>query len=288
MKIKLLFVSFVIIMCFGCNQKNDGPPSAYLTSAMIKQDLKEVKKIIRKDPDIVNVRMRYGNIEGTPLLMAITSSNSDIIEYLIEKGADVNYKDLNGASVSQITISGRNYQAFEILLENDVDLSTTDNNGANIYHYVLSGNSSEILNILYKRVPGLLDKSNNQGATPLSIVLSEKEKQDSAIWLLSHGANLEKAVEAFPGIIESMVENKCNKSIEYILSNDYGLVEYNGNPKKYGLSHLSVGYENIDLLNFLLENGYYRNEKDSDGLTPRDLAKNFELDEYVSLIDSYK
>jgi len=72
--------------------------------AIEKDDLAAVKKIVEADPDVVYLEAR----ESTPLSMAVGRGNTEIIKYLIEKGADVN------AGVEMISSEGETYYEYPL------------------------------------------------------------------------------------------------------------------------------------------------------------------------------
>jgi FOG: Ankyrin repeat len=72
--------------------------------AIEKDDLATVKKIVEADPDVVYMEAR----ECTPLSTAVGRGNTEIIKYLIEKGADVN------AGVEMISSEGETYYEYPL------------------------------------------------------------------------------------------------------------------------------------------------------------------------------
>lgn len=73
---------------------------SYLHVAVDNRMLNIVKELVNKKANI-NIKDKYGR---TPLMIALSSYNGDrtIIDFLIEKGADVNAETENGVSCKQI------------------------------------------------------------------------------------------------------------------------------------------------------------------------------------------
>jgi cyclase len=61
--------------------------------AIQRGDLERVKALVEGDPQLVILSIRPG---GTPLLVAVGARQLPIVEYLISKGADVNYESKYG------------------------------------------------------------------------------------------------------------------------------------------------------------------------------------------------
>ena len=286
---KTLFVLFsiYIILSVGCRQKENIPPSAYISAAIVNSDLKEVKKLIRKNPDLLNIRMRIGELEFTPLSSCIATNKTEIALYLIKSGADINYRNLNGTSIAQLTVNAGNYEVFSALVNNDVNLETIDSNGSNIYHYAIFKPDFRILDTLYQRIPYLLDRPDSEGATPFLLAITHFEMYNVAMWFLQKGASLDNALSEYPLLVEMMMEKHTNELNIYLNENDETFRNYLGENTNYTLSHFAIGYRNKEFLEYLLKSGYYSNQKDIDGFTPRDLAVNFYLTDYIELIDNY-
>ncbi|BBJ31652.1 hypothetical protein RAS_07610 [Rickettsia asiatica] len=140
----------------------------------------------------------------TPLSIAASAENADIVKELIEKGHDVNAKDEKGntalfyASTKEIAqilldkgasfeveneylyspihyaaIIG-NKELFTFLLEKGVDVNTKDGNGRIPIHYVTYSKQHEITQILLQS-DSEIDTVDNYGGTPFFYLLLKHE-----------------------------------------------------------------------------------------------------------------
>ena len=82
--------------------------------------------------NIIKLLLEYGadinqqNGYLTPLLTSINAKRTDIIEFLIAKGADVNLKHSNGENPLTDSIRLEQYHVSKLLIENGADLSEID------------------------------------------------------------------------------------------------------------------------------------------------------------------
>lgn len=65
----------------------------------------------------------------TSLLSAAFYNNVELLEWLIEKGADINAKDNNGYTALHFAIQEAHDDSVTLLLNHSVDLNAKDNNG---------------------------------------------------------------------------------------------------------------------------------------------------------------
>lgn len=77
--------------------------------------------------------------DGTPLYNAVLKENVEIVKYLIEKGADIDY-DSNGPYEDNIVLAAvkrENFEILKILVEAGADLDTQNPEGIISYEYAL-------------------------------------------------------------------------------------------------------------------------------------------------------
>lgn len=78
------------------------PSATPLCNAVSKGDLATVKKFIEYGADI-NERSN----DMTPLMIAARYNNVEIVEYLLSKGADVNFKNESGMTALKCAIASK-------------------------------------------------------------------------------------------------------------------------------------------------------------------------------------
>ena len=179
--------------------------------AVENNDLEKVAKVLTKHPDKVNavddsdntplaIAAENGNLQmvdllldngadpnkeglfGTPLALALNfgSEEPQIPERLIEKGADINAKfGLSGGSALHMTadIIGAE-DAVEFLLEHGVDVNARDNYGSTPLHIVANGSSpkSAIAKLLIDAGADVNAKDEH-GKTPLYYALRDENDE---------------------------------------------------------------------------------------------------------------
>ena len=150
----------------------------------------------------------YTGIDFTPLDLAVVNGYKEIIELLIEKGADVNAEDDDGNSplhmayrgeINELMVVNGCKEIFELLIEKGADVNAKDDNGCSPLHtaytkeiaelFIANGadveakdyygntplhfaNSGEIAELLIDNGAGVNAK-NSDDCTPLDLALEE-------------------------------------------------------------------------------------------------------------------
>ncbi|MBW5377315.1 ankyrin repeat domain-containing protein, partial [Brachyspira pilosicoli] len=110
-------------------------------------DLETIKKLIESKSLDVNYNLGDKYSKSTPLIQAIKYKQTDIINYLLENNADINLKEeLTGftplmASFHDITIT-------ELLIEKGADIEARNVDGINPLVYAVSLNDEEMVKFL--------------------------------------------------------------------------------------------------------------------------------------------
>jgi len=168
-------------MFFGRRKKNDcGDADAdSLFAAVATGDLARVKRLAIDcgvDPNV-----REDDKGATPLHVAAEYGYSEIVEVLLEHGADPNIRDKYGETPLHVAAAFGNSKVVEVLLEHGADPNARDDYGATPLHYAAAFDYPKIVKSLPKDL-------SDYDATPLQGAV-EFNYPEVAKLLLEHGAN---------------------------------------------------------------------------------------------------
>lgn len=107
-----------------------------LANAILTGEIKEVRRSLEAGTDPNQLIPGEG---GYPLHFAVNSS-IEIIQMLIEYGADVNVKDVKGRTPLHIVAASKpSIEKMELLIDNGAGVNAVDNEGKTPLAYVLQG-----------------------------------------------------------------------------------------------------------------------------------------------------
>ncbi len=107
-----------------------------LANAILTGDIKEVRRSLESGIDLNQI---IEGEQGYPIHFAVNSS-IEIIQMLIDYGADVNVKDAKGKTPLHIVAAVKpSIEKMELLIDNGADVNAVDNEGKTPLAYVLQG-----------------------------------------------------------------------------------------------------------------------------------------------------
>jgi len=173
---------YIYSMSFGRRKKiNCGDADAdSLFDAVETGDLAEVKRLVvgcGVDPNV-----REDDYGATPLDAVAEYGYSEIVEFLLEHGADPNIRDKYGSTPLLYAAMFGNSKVVEVLLEHGADPNIRNKNGFTPLHYAAAFDYPKIVETLHKE--GLSDDD----ITPLKAA-AEFNYPEVVKLLLEHGAN---------------------------------------------------------------------------------------------------
>jgi len=98
----------------------------YIDDHIDKGNLSVVKKLIEKNPNLINYKDCF---ENSPLHIAAQENQVDIAFFLIENGANVNDKEDIGQTPLHVAVTFKNKGIIELLIKNGSDVNAKDNSG---------------------------------------------------------------------------------------------------------------------------------------------------------------
>ena len=144
------------------------------------------------------------------LMLAIQNNDINKVKDLISKGADINYKDIDGFTPLMRATARGNEEIVKYLLDKDAKIDIKNNAGAGvIMNGVLGG--IPILNLLLKYGADI-NECDDYGANALHAAIQIKSQIEET--------GNEELAERFKQIIEFLVLNGCeiNKKNKYLLT----------------------------------------------------------------------
>ncbi|WP_297246066.1 ankyrin repeat domain-containing protein [uncultured Brachyspira sp.] len=124
-----------------------------LVYAVSLNDEEMVKFLLEKGADantVCEIKNEHTDISPTPLMNAAYKGNTNIINMLLENGADINYTTDYGMTALMYAASFNQFEAAKVLLENNADTSITDEDGYTALDLAKSEDYKDIVELLKK------------------------------------------------------------------------------------------------------------------------------------------
>jgi len=197
-----------------------------LNLAIVSENTELVDYLLERKAD---VNLKSGEERLTPLQMAAIMDNNEIIDRLIKMGADINQHDSN-----PLVQAIENYEIVEKLLGLNINVKNTSNGEDPFTEAINKGNPEIVRILLEKNVD--INKKNNEGEIPIIKAIENKD------------------VEIIKLLLENKADvNKTNKEGETPLIS-------------------AIFDNNEDMVKLLLENGANVNKANNEKITPLDAA----------------
>jgi len=159
------------------------------TPLLLAHNLKLIELLISKGADI-NVKTNSG------LTLLHRAETKEIAEFFIDKGVDVNAKDSNGFNAFWFAVKRSRIEVVEVLIENGADLNIQDRtSGLTALHNAAGNGDNDMVELLITSGADLnakgvikVNKVDRFGATPLDYALTQRRPQyDTADLLRKYG-----------------------------------------------------------------------------------------------------
>ncbi|KAL5021726.1 hypothetical protein ScPMuIL_000881 [Solemya velum] len=230
-------------------------------------DLELIKKLVSANLHAVNCRDVDGR-HSTPLHFAAGYNRVAVVEYFLQHGADVHAKDKGGLVPLHNACSYGHYEVTELLIKHGACVNVADLWKFTPLHEAAAKGKFEICKLLLTNGADA-NKKNRDGNTPLDLV--KEGDQDVADLLRGDAALLEASKKGNLARVQKL------STAENINCRDtFGR---NSTPL-----HLAAGYNNVEVAEFLLENGADVNAQDKGGLIPLHNASSYGHVEIAALL----
>ncbi|XP_050690454.1 poly [ADP-ribose] polymerase tankyrase-2-like isoform X1 [Eriocheir sinensis] len=229
-----------------------------LLEASKSGDIDCVRRILSAQPHLVNVRDLDGR-HSTPLHFAAGYNRVPIVEYLLQHGADVHAKDKGGLVPLHNACSYGHYEVTELLVRHGASVNVADLWKFTPLHEAAAKGKYDIVKLLLKHGADV-NRKNRDGHTALDLV--KESDQDVADLLRGDAALLDAA-------------KKGNLARVQKLLNPDNINCRDSQGRNSTPLHLAAGYNNLEVAEYLLENGADVNAQDKGGLIPLHNASSY-------------
>jgi len=231
----------------------------------------EVAKVIIQSPR-VDIDKRGTKVDGfgnewerTPLLIAAENGQTEIVDLLLKKGADINARDrTNGAPLSQgnsalILAAAMNHlDTVQLLLAQakKPDVLLKEREGKTAFWFAVANENLEMVKLLYSH-GSKINLPDKTGASVLTTTVLHK-KYDVLDFLVSNGADINKADnKGYTPLMEAIAWKNKNQAVvvkylEKFLTFKPRLNHVAGD---YSALHEATHYGFVEAIGLLLDNG---------------------------------
>jgi ankyrin repeat protein len=151
-------------------------------------ELSRVKALVEQQPDLINA---YAPDGFQPLGLAAFFGHADIVEFLLDKGVEVNSPSKNSLRVTPLhsAIANRRTAIVKLLLEHGADVNTTQADDFTPLHEAAQNGMLDVTQWLLDRGANVNARLSSNGKTPL--VLAIENKREAVAELLKRHSAVE-------------------------------------------------------------------------------------------------
>ncbi len=190
-----------------------GRPSEHLLNYAGKGDLEVVKYIIEKyriDPN----RPRTEN-GGTALYQAARNGYSDIVAYLLNKGADPNITNNSNVTPLFIAVSNGHEEVVKLLVEKGADPNIANNSNVTPLFVAASDGHEEVVKLLVEK--GADPNIINSYGDSSHLAAAQRGHWEIVKLLIAKGANIHQQTKQKENLLHIAAKNDKKEVIKYLL-----------------------------------------------------------------------
>ncbi|XP_040039032.2 rabankyrin-5 [Gasterosteus aculeatus] len=159
--------------------------------------------LIRSGCDVNSTRKPGPNGEGdeeardgqTPLHLASSWGLEDVVQCLLEFGANVNAQEAEGRAPIHVAISNQHNNIIQLLISHpDIRLNLRDRQGMTPFACAMTHKNNKAAEAILKREPGAAEQVDNKGRNFLHVAVQNADIE-SVLFLISVQANVNSRVQ---------------------------------------------------------------------------------------------
>lgn len=272
----------------------------YVNGANNKRNFYNIIQMLQKSQNLENDELKnlvfdilsdnWTNVEGsfneehTLLQLAVRIDDLDIVNRLLQKGAEIDKANEYGKTPLILAVLDNRIDILKLLLDKGADVNKADNSGMTPLLHAAREGRSECVELLLEKCADV-DRADNYRDTPLNSAIWEVVVEKRSIFKDSE--NHKKRIRAYEDIIEQLIKKGADIHKEDRNGNtSLSLASRSDNPNimKLLLDYVvdvnaitssgktllaeSAARGSAEVINILLEKGGDINKPDSKGVTP--------------------
>ena len=219
---KITGITIVILMLLSsanfaqdCKKKEVSekqPVTSVLKKYTDKGDFEKIKEFVEKDENVLNMRLAK---DETMLTIASYNGYYDIVDYLIQKGANVHLRNgNNNNALINASMSGHADEA-KLLLDSGAKINARGNSGKTALHFAAQNRHPEVVKLLVDN-NCCIDPQDDYNRTPL-LYASWSGNPELIKALVDKGANVNCAATGNYTILHNLSWGKNADAMKIVL-----------------------------------------------------------------------
>jgi ankyrin repeat protein/poly(3-hydroxybutyrate) depolymerase len=239
---------------------------ADLSLAIRQGNLAAVRAIVEKNPGLVKSADDSG---FTPLHIAATAGHVDIIEHLLDRGADLEARTAGGQTPLFQTVPLASEQAFGRLLEKGANLNARDDLGRTILQFALTWRRPSMVDVILKH--GFTPDTSGVAAQQMLDEAANSGVESLVSTLIARGVTVEPGMRDGTSLLHSAARGGLPGLADRLLK--HGALANARDQHGLAPLHLAAFHGRDAVVPVLLAAGADIEATAPDGRTARDLAQ---------------